>query len=266
VPRRPRLVATDLDGTLLRSDGTVSDRTRAVLAAARAAGLPVVAATARPARVARTLAADLGLFDEIVCLGGAQRYDVALGRLVSDERLADAVAVAVLDAIRELHPDAHVVAEVGLDIHVEEHFSLGAWGFAEIAEHTVRRSLAVVGPGVSALLVGHEQRELEELERLAWAGGGQQVEVTRSGGPHIEVFAAGVSKATGLAALCGGLGIAAADVVAIGDERNDVAMLAWAGRSWAVANARPEARAAAAGVCPANDEDGVAAVIEALLA
>lgn len=265
MPRRPALVATDLDGTLLRSDGTVSDRTRAALAAAHAAGLPVVAATARPARVARRLVAELGLFHQVVCLGGAQRYDVAVGRLVGDERLPDEAAVAVLDAVRELHPDAHVVAEIGLDIHVEEHFALGAWGFAEIAEHTVRRSLEVVGPGVSALLVGHEHRELEELERLAWLGGGDAVTVTRSGGPHIEVFRAGVSKASGLAALCAELGVAAADVVAFGDERNDVPMLEWAGRSFAVANGRPEAQAVADERCAANDEDGVAAVLEALL-
>ncbi len=258
-------MATDLDGTLLRSDGTVSARTREVLAAAAAAGLPVVAATARPVRVARGIVADLGLHPEAVCLGGAQRYDVVRRELVEDRRLPDEVAAAVVAAIRGLAPDAVVLAEVGLDLHVEEHFELSDWGFAELPEHTVRRSLGVLGPGVSALLAGHEGHGLAALERAAREGAGVGASVTSSGGPHIEVFAAGVSKASALAALCRGLGVDAADVVAIGDERNDVAMLRWAGRGVAVANAVAQAREVADASCPANDKDGVAAVVAGLL-
>ncbi len=243
----------------------MSERTRTVLAAARAAGLPVVAATARPARVARGIVADLGLHHEVVCLGGAQRYDVPAGTLQADRRLPDEVAADVAAAIRAFAPDAHVVAEVGLDIHVEPAFSLAAWGFMDIAEHTVRRPLAELGPGVSALLVGHDHHSLEELGRIAADAGGAAVSVTRSGGPHIEVFAARVGKASGVAALCDVLGIAAVDVVAFGDQLNDVELLAWAGTSYAVANAIGEAREAAGAVCGSNDEDGVAAVIEALL-
>jgi Cof subfamily protein (haloacid dehalogenase superfamily) len=258
-------VATDLDGTLLRSDGTVSRRTREALGAARAAGLPVVAVTARPVRVARGIVADLGLHHEAVCLGGAQRYDVAAGRLLEDRRLPDEVATAVVAALRDLAPDADIVAEVGLDIHVEHHFELAGWGFADIEAHTVRRSLGILGPGVSALLCGHLHHGLHELERVAREGADGRATVTWSGGPHIEVFAAGVDKAAGLAALCAQLGIAAADVVAFGDQRNDVPMLAWAGRSFAVANGVAAAREAAGEGCAANDEDGVAAVLEALL-
>lgn len=243
----------------------MSERTREALAAAREAGLPVVAATARPARVARGIVADLGLHHEVVCLGGAQRYDVRAGVLRADRRLPDDVAAGVVRAIRELFLDAHVVAEIGLDIHVEPHFQLSSWGFMEIAEHTVRRSLGVLGPGVSALLVGHDHHSLDELARIAAEGGGAAAAVTRSGGPHIEVFAAGVGKASGVATLCEELGVAAADVVAFGDEQNDVELLAWAGRSYAVANAIPAAQAVAGAVCASNDEDGVAAVIEALL-
>jgi Cof subfamily protein (haloacid dehalogenase superfamily) len=243
----------------------VSERTRAALTAAREAGLPVVAATARPVRVARQVVTGLGLHHEAVCLGGAQRYDVDRELLLADRRLPDNVAEAVAHAVRELAFDAHVVAEVGLDIHVEEHFSLAAWGFADLEQHTVRRSLRPLGPGVSALLVGHDHHGLDELERVAREGAAGRATVTRSGGPHIEVFAAGTTKATGLVELCAGMGIDAADVVALGDQHNDVPMLTWAGRSFAVANAVPAARAAAGEGCPSNDDDGVAAVIEALL-
>jgi hydroxymethylpyrimidine pyrophosphatase-like HAD family hydrolase len=77
--------------------------------------------------------------------------------------------------------------------------------------------------------------------------------------------AAGVTKASTLALLCADRGIAAEDVVALGDMPNDLPMLAWAGTSYAMANAHPTVRAAADHVAPANDDDGVAQVIESLL-
>ena len=262
---RPRLVATDLDGTLLRSDGTVSARTRAALAACAAAGLPVVAVTARPVRVAREIVTDLGLHHEAVCLGGSQRYDTVAQELVQDVRLDDDAAARIVEAVREAEPDTIVVAEVGLEIHVEEHFSLAGWGFADVPGHTVRRSLAVLGGGVSGLLIGHDATSLDDLEVIAAQAAGEHASVTRSGGPHLEVFAPGVSKAAALSALCAELGIEAADVLAFGDERNDRTMLAWAGRSVAVANAWAVLREEASEVCAANDADGVAQVLEQLL-
>jgi hydroxymethylpyrimidine pyrophosphatase-like HAD family hydrolase len=80
----------------------------------------------------------------------------------------------------------------------------------------------------------------------------------------LEIGPPGITKATTLAAWCAARGITAAEVVAFGDMPNDVPMLSWAGRSWAVANAHPEVFAAAGGVTGSNDEDGVAAVVEAL--
>jgi hydroxymethylpyrimidine pyrophosphatase-like HAD family hydrolase len=81
----------------------------------------------------------------------------------------------------------------------------------------------------------------------------------------LEMSALGVTKATTLALLCAERGITAAEVVALGDMPNDLPMLAWAGTSYAMANAHPGVRAAAGHVAPANDDDGVAQVIESLL-
>lgn len=89
--------------------------------------------------------------------------------------------------------------------------------------------------------------------------------VTHSGAPFLEVLAEGVSKAWGLAKLCETLGIAQREVLAFGDAPNDAEMLAWARRGVAMANAEPEALAAADEVTLSNAEDGVAAVIERLL-
>ena len=105
--------------------------------------------------------------------------------------------------------------------------------------------------------------EFSELIRTAVDG---LVEVTHSSSSGlVEMSATGVTKATGLAALSERLGIAAADVLAFGDMPNDVPMLRWAGRGIAVANAHPQARAAADGYTLSNVDDGVAAYLERLV-
>jgi hydroxymethylpyrimidine pyrophosphatase-like HAD family hydrolase len=81
----------------------------------------------------------------------------------------------------------------------------------------------------------------------------------------LEIAAPGISKATGLAEIADSHGISATEVVAVGDMPNDLPMLAWAGRSYAVSNAHPAVRAAADEVLPSNDEDAVAGLIESLL-
>jgi hypothetical protein len=95
---------------------------------------------------------------------------------------------------------------------------------------------------------------------------GERGQVIHSGGPKIiEIAAAGVSKATGLARLCDELKVDGSEVIAFGDMPNDLPMLRFAGRAIAVANAHPEVLAAAHEVTASNDEDGVARRIEALL-
>jgi hydroxymethylpyrimidine pyrophosphatase-like HAD family hydrolase len=108
---------------------------------------------------------------------------------------------------------------------------------------------------------------VDELASLAHETVGDLVEVTHSSTADtlLEMSAAGVSKGSGLAALCESLGIAADDVLAFGDMPNDLPMLRWAGHSVAVANAHPTVLAAAGEVTASCDEDGVARVLERLL-
>jgi hydroxymethylpyrimidine pyrophosphatase-like HAD family hydrolase len=233
--------------------------------AARAAGLRVVLATARPGpgRAAARRRPRAG--GHAICLGGAQRYDLDRGALVGEDRLDHATATAVLGALRAAHPDVLVVAEVGLDIHVEHGFSLGDWGFRDLPAHTVRGSLAELDPGVTALLAGHAHVPLDELELVAGAAAAGRAAITRSGGPHIEVFAPGVSKGAGLAALCAELGSPG--------RRRGGRRPPQRRRDGPLGRARrgggqrgPELLAAADGVVPANADDGVAVLVEELLA
>ncbi len=101
---------------------------------------------------------------------------------------------------------------------------------------------------------------------LAEAVAGDDAIVTRSGLELLEISAAGVTKGSALQRLCDGLGIAAAEVVALGDMVNDLSMLRWAGRAVAPANAHPDVLAAADEVIDGNGDDGVAAYLERLLA
>jgi hydroxymethylpyrimidine pyrophosphatase-like HAD family hydrolase len=91
------------------------------------------------------------------------------------------------------------------------------------------------------------------------------VTITVSGGPFVEVMAAGVTKALALAALCDERGIDAADVVAVGDHTNDLPMLRWAGRAVAMGNAHPSVLAEIHEHTASNVDDGLAMVIEGLL-
>ena len=83
-------------------------------------------------------------------------------------------------------------------------------------------------------------------------------------GALVEISAAGVTKATTLALLCDELGVGADEVVAFGDMPNDLAMLEWAGTSYAMANGHPSVLELAGRVAPANEDDGVAATLEEL--
>jgi hydroxymethylpyrimidine pyrophosphatase-like HAD family hydrolase len=206
-----RLVASDLDGTLLRPDETVSERTRHAIAAAQQAGITVVLVTGRPPRSLAPIAARIGLGGIAICANGAVVWDLDAGAMVDTSPLAAEAAAALIRGLREALP------------------------FAELA----RRARETVG----------------EEAVVTWAG-------TRV----VEISAAGVTKARALERLCARLGVQREEVVAVGDMENDLAMLAWAGHAVAVANAQQDVLDAADEVTASNLDDGVAQVLERLVA
>jgi len=120
-------------------------------------------------------------------------------------------------------------------------------------------------PGLK-LLARHEELGWQEFWARAEEVAGDLVEITwSSASTLLEISARGVTKASTLALLCADRGIAAEQVLALGDMPNDLPMLAWAGTSYAMANAHPTVREAADHVAGSNDDDGVARVIEDLL-
>ncbi|MBB6016195.1 Cof-type HAD-IIB family hydrolase [Deinococcus radiopugnans] len=265
-----RLIATDLDGTLLRPDLSVSPRTRRALDAARAAGLLVVPVTARQPRGVRRIAEAAAFTGWALCGNGAHGVHLTTGEVLFEAHVEVAAQRALAEALSGRLPGVLFVSvRRGGEVFVAQkgyaelaHFEDHKREPGEMGRHQLDDVLAE--PSLK-FIVRHPAltpRELlAEVQALALGG----YAVTHSGAPFLEVLAEGVSKAWGLSRLCETLGIAREEVLAFGDAPNDAEMLAWAGRGVAMANAEPEALAAADEITLSNAEDGVAAVIEQLL-
>ncbi|MBS2963732.1 HAD hydrolase family protein [Actinocrinis puniceicyclus] len=264
----PRLVATDLDGTLLRSDGTVSDRTCAALAACTAAGVEVLLVTARPQRMVLELARRIGCTATAICANGAAVLDVVTGltRLVHSFTVEQALSI-IADLRAVLPPGTGFALETGGEVFSEPTFRPG---LASAHNRTVTADLAAARPAGGRyvkVLARDDAAAADAMLAAARAVLGDRAEASHSGGRGlVEIAPPGVTKAGTLAWHCELLGIAAAQVVAFGDMPNDLPMLTWAGTAYAVANAHADVLAVVDRVTASNDEDGVAAALEALLA
>jgi len=260
-----RLVASDLDGTLLRPDETVSDRTRAALAAARAAGVTVVLVSGRPPRSLGPIAERIGVGGTAICANGAVVWDLDSGTLVDHTPLAADLAARLVHALRQAIPGALFAVELERGFGREAGWSDGR-ALIPSPEALEADALELIAGPVTKLLVRHPTMAFAEVAERARAAVGDDAVVTWAGLRLVEISAAGVTKASALERLCRHLGIAASEVVAVGDMPNDLAMLDWAGTGVAVANAAREVLDAADEVTAANTEDGVALVLERILA
>ncbi len=260
----PRLVATDLDGTLLHSDGTVTERTRQVLAAVEQRGVTVVFVTGRPIRWMESLWRHVGDHGLAVCSNGGIVYDVPGRRVAQARTIPPEVGLEVAGRLRTAVPGTTFAVEKATGFAREPEFHSQA--------DSVPGWLPEVGPltdvfddAVVKMLARHEELPPEDYWARVEAAVGHAVTTTWSSvGALVEMSAAGVTKASTLELLCAELGVGREEVVAFGDMPNDVAMLEWAGTAYAMANGHPLAKAAADRTAPRNDEDGVAQVLEQL--
>ncbi|MBB1255274.1 HAD family hydrolase [Streptomyces sp. OF3] len=269
---RPRLIATDLDGTLLRDDKSVSARTVAALAAAERAGVEVFFVTGRPARWMHVVSDHVHGHGLAICANGAAVVDLHSGRrIVQVRELPVDAAREVVAALREAVPGSTFAVERTGGMHYEPHYSplFEDDPGASVApvEKLLSEDCGHAAEPVLKLLVRHGRWEPDAFLELARAAAGHLAEVTRSSPSSLlEISGLGVSKASTLARCCAERGIHPEEVVAFGDMPNDLEMLDWAGASYAMANAHPDVLAATTGRTLSNNEDGVATVIEELLA
>ncbi|OAK53887.1 MULTISPECIES: Cof-type HAD-IIB family hydrolase [Nocardiaceae] len=264
-----QLVATDLDGTLLTSERTVSTRTADAMAAARASGIEIVWATARARHSIHELAGSCGFTGKAIGANGAVVLDLSDGTpVISGTTAIDASAVeAAMTRVRELVPGV-VFATVGPTAFVAEHGYAALCVFADHHRHphemVVSTTVLEEEPTVK-IVARHPELSSVDLYRTVLSAEVGGVELTHSGAPYIEMSAAGVSKASALSRLCTELGIDRESVAAVGDAFNDLPMLEWAGTPLTTANAMPEIKNVAHRVLESNDDDGVALYLEELV-
>ncbi|MCK1817445.1 Cof-type HAD-IIB family hydrolase [Streptomyces sp. XM4011] len=269
-----RLIATDLDGTLLRRDQTISERTRAALAAAGAAGAAHLVATGRTVAWTRHILDDLGYTGLAVCGQGGQLYHAGEHRLLTSVTLDRTVARRALEALEaRIGPVAVAASLDGIDGGI----AMGP-GFAwrrdpEAVPHPNAPDLArpltdrdgLWDAPISKLYLRHPDLSDDRLAAACTEAAGAYAAFVVSGEDLVEMLPLGLTKATGLSLAARRLGVTAADTIAFGDMPNDIPMLSWAGHGVAMADAHPALLAVADEVTAGHEAEGIAKVLERLL-
>ncbi|RSS81877.1 HAD family hydrolase [Streptomyces sp. WAC06614] len=259
-----KLVATDLDGTLLRSDDTVSERTREALAAVTAAGALHIIVTGRSVPWTRKVLDDLGYQGLAVCGQGAQLYDAGAHKLLTsvtlDRQLAG-LALAKIEA--EVGPLALAASRDGVDGAVL--FGPGYRVQEGLPAVYLKDTTEVWTAPLNKLYVQHPELDDDALVQVARNTVGSLVDVVMAGPGIVEILPLGLSKATGLSLAARRLKVKAAETIAFGDMPNDIPMFGWAAHGVAMANAHADLKAVADEVTTSHEEDGIAVVLERLL-
>ena len=264
-----RLIAVDLDGTVLNDRKQLTPRTAAALTAAAARGVEIVPATGR---TAAGLPAELLALPGVryaITSNGARMMDLASGQAVRELYLPRETALAAFDILARYDCMADLFQD-GKGYTTAANRA-AAYRFVPDNLRDYVLNTRTILPDLRAFIASQERGIekltiffLDEAERQrAWAEvAALGVDVVSSLPLNMEINAAGVNKGAGLLALAEQLGLPASALMACGDGGNDTAMVAAAGLGVAMANAFPEVKAAAGYVTASNNEDGVALAVE----
>lgn len=267
------MIAMDLDGTLLMEDHLhISERNKETLLKASREGIRIVIASGRPYVGIQDVLEQLPFADYALTCNGAVVVDVRTGELVHKEGMDYEQWKPVYDILK--HHDILFEMYVDGKAYMEKKL-FDRYGNDQLSEEFVERLKANLIPmddgrelfkgkpveKIASLAADPEgnttlKEELEALPGLA---------LTSSIPGNLEINSKTTNKGCGLAALCDKIGIRAEQVMAFGDAGNDLEMLAFAGWSYAMENASPQAKEAARFVTASNKEDGVAVAVEAIL-
>ncbi|MGH3497924.1 MAG: HAD family hydrolase [Nocardioidaceae bacterium] len=249
----PRLVALDVDGTLVDWDNQMTEAVRDAVGKVVAAGVPVVVSTGRAVPGVMDVLGLLGLEEGIaVASNGA----VVFGFGPFEVLLAVTFdARAVVQLLLEHVPQAHVaVEEVGRGYRINKPFPIG-----EITgEMTVQSVEELLAEPVTRVIIRSPESSVQDFDELVGRLGLHGINYYVGYTAWLDLAPEGVSKESGLAFVADRLGVDRADVLAIGDGRNDLEMLRWAGRGVAMGGSPPEVRSASDDVTEPIEADGVA--------
>lgn len=258
-----QMIALDMDGTLLRSDSTISPQTAAAIKAARERGVVVAIATGRMYATASPYAKLLGLGDiPMMLYAGGLIQRAESGQILFEEAIAEHDAAELLALAREKGWQMQTYIDDVLRVAVYE-----KW--IQDYEKTTHCRAVVCGDAFytvkgrpNKMLSRGSREELEQRRKEIEAAMPQRFNIVFSNPTFLEILPKGVNKGAGLHRLGQLFGIPVSRIMAVGDSPNDLDMLKEAGFSVAMANAAPSVRDAADYVTAGNDEDGVAAAIE----
>ena len=264
--KRPKLIATDLDGTIVAHYGFISDRTKIAFAAAHAAGIHIYFITGRPIRWMKEIKDNFN-FGLGVCGNGALLYDFINEKVLEEWSFSIEAQLETIKRLRQVIPPVSFATEIGEDFLREKKY-VPRW---DIGEDNVGVDLieeVITAPALK-MLARCSDGEFSSDEMLALASkaleGIATVTHSNSTDSLLEISAVGVSKGATLSRVAGRLGLTADDCVTFGDNPNDFSMLSWASRSWAMADGHPDLMKYAKFQTDPHQEDGVAKVIEQLL-
>ena len=264
--KRPKLIATDLDGTIVAHYGFISDRTKIAFAAAHAAGIHIYFITGRPIRWMKEIKENFN-FGLGVCGNGALLYDFINEKVLEEWSFSVEAQLETVKRLRQVIPPVSFATEIGEDFLREKKY-VPRW---DIGEDNVGVDLieeVITAPALK-MLARCSDGEFSSDEMLALASkaleGIATVTHSNSTDSLLEISAVGVSKGATLSRVAGRLGLTADDCVTFGDNPNDFSMLSWASRSWAMADGHPDLMKYAKFQTDPHQEDGVAKVIEQLL-
>jgi len=264
--RRPKLIATDLDGTVVAHYGEISQRTIDAFRRAHAMGIEIFFVTGRPPRWMPEIKEAFGIGNAI-CGNGAMLYDFIKQEILEEWLFSVEAQLETVKRLRKVIPSVTFAVEVNQQFHREKAYvprwDIGAdnVGVEKIEEIIIAPALKILARCQNGELSSDQMLELatKELSTIA------TVTHSNSTDSLLEISAPGVSKGATLARMAGRLGLTADDCVTFGDNPNDFSMLTWAGRSWAMADGHPDLLKYAKFQTDAHQEDGVAKVIEQLL-
>ena len=264
--KRPKLIATDLDGTIVHHDGTITQRTIDAFTKAQSLGVEIFFVTGRPPRWMNEIREAFG-FGNAICGNGAMLYDLQNREVTEEWMISKEAQNEVASKMRKAIPSISFAIETHDYYHREKSYvprwdlgldNVGVDRIEDATKGPIFKMLARCSDGEfsSDQMLEVALRELEGLVTVTHSNPDESL---------LEISALGVSKGATLAKVAGRLGIDAADCVSFGDNPNDFSMLQWCGRSYAMADGHPDGITFAKDVAPSHHQDGVAIIIEKLL-
>lgn len=259
-----KLVALDVDGTLLNEDRKITDKVKFSIQKAKEKGIKIIIVSGRGFRGVESLVRELGLEDLVVSLNGAAVTDSTGETLVFSEHLDSKICSNILKLSEEMN--ISTLLFVDKDVYAEK-YDYAAEIFEEndrVKVNCIHRKLSEFyrdQPAGKLLMIGEHER-LNDFKEMVWKKYGNKINVTFSMPHFLEVYSPNINKGVVLNKVAEYYGIKRDEIIAIGDGENDIPMIEYAGLGVAMGNANDKVKEKASFITKTNSEDGVAYVLE----